>query len=404
MDWPLETDERLLWEGQPDPKPDPVTRGMLRRLAILAILLFLVFILALHYRISLSGDTFTIPCADPKLSELALPMTFLTNGVAAFGCAPLFILAMVLVPAYWNGWILRQTRIAVTNRRLLIRRLRLKAYDRSAVRALFRAIRPFAPKPGTPPDPHITLLLRYPLPGSGRVMDLALGPFPRDAGLACEAALHGMSAGSPTVYPPAHRFPSWMDAEERRWLTDGLSSGERLLWAGRPSTKRDTVATAVIAAALLILQFQSGIPQNYCRLLHTCLFRIGGPVGWLAGGIGLGAPTLWVNLLFLYLIAAPFLPQKLKLRPTRERYLVTDRRVIMRGGVFTPDRTFPPVVKRAGKGCSFIRFIWLNDTKPPPQHPSIFFTNGFASVADTDLPAALSAIGEMRAAPDPFRH
>ena len=127
--WPLEDGERVLWEGAPDPAAPPSDgiRPVFRTRFLAGFLLLLLAIgLALAaYRLRLSGDTWTLPCADPSL-RIELPLETLDGAAFAF-CLVGALVGLLFLEAGRARRIRRRTRYAVTDRRVLVavgRRLR----------------------------------------------------------------------------------------------------------------------------------------------------------------------------------------------------------------------------------------------------------------------------------------
>jgi len=398
----LAPDERLLWEGAPD-AAGPT--GFESRFLCAAALVFLALGAAtLVYRLTLAGDVWALPCADPSL-RIALPMDELDGIVAC-----LWFVAALFALFSAGGWSIRRTRrrtrYAVTDRRVLVAvggRVRRELPREGIVRVL-RGIPPLFSDCETPFF-SLTVLGRRPRPWKSAPM-LSIGPLRRADGLACEAVLLGLSPGA-EADGRAAAFPAWIPDAARRRLLAALSPGERIRWIGRPAFRRlpaEAIFVAVVVAASLLGLALCGDAGRLRSLVaeipnagRLFFVRIGWPFGWLFGAVAL---SIWLALpVALAAELGWFLSPSLRRREwSRQFFLVTDRRaVVLQHGFFetAPDLVFPPCARRAGRGRTNLLFT-TRPGAPPPARPTIRNARGFLDLPDADVPAALAALEALR--------
>ena len=394
--------ERLLWEGAPDATAP--TDGDSRFFRAAALVFLALGVAAFVYRLTLAGDVWTLPCADPSL-RVELPMDKLDGTVFAlwFGAA---LFALFPACGRWTRRVRRRTRYAVTDRRVLVAvggRVRHEL-PRDGIGRVLRGMT-LSPARDTP----FVLMVygRRPRPWKP-APQLSLGPLRRADGLACESALLGRAPAAETD-DRAASLPPWMPDDFRRRLLADLSPGERILWVGRPVFRRlppeGVFLAAVVAAALVGLALCDGdgglraLVSRVPDASRLFFVRIGWPFGWLFGAMALsiwaGLPVavvaeLWWGLSF----------SRRRREWSRRFFLVTDRRAVSAGPLCfetAPDLVFPPCAKRAGRGRTNLLFATRHGS-PPPARPTVVNSLGFLDLPDADLPAALAAIETLRQA------
>ena len=363
--------ERLLWEGAPDATAP--TDGDSRFFRAAALVFLALGVAAFVYRLTLAGDVWTLPCADPSL-RVELPMDKLDGTVFAlwFGAA---LFALFPACGRWTRRVRRRTRYAVTDRRVLVAvggRVR-RELPRDGIGRVLRGMT-LSPARDTPFG--LTVYGRRPRPWKP-APQLSLGPLRRADGLACEAALLGRAPAAETD-DRAAALPPWMPDDFRRRLLAGLSPGERILWVGRPVFRRlppeGVFLAAVVAAALVGLALCDGDGG-----LRALVSRVPDVVA-----------ELWWGLSF----------SRRRREWSRRFFLVTDRRAVSAGPLCfetAPDLVFPPCAKRAGRGRTNLLFA-TRPGSPPPARPTVVNSLGFLDLPDADLPAALAAIETLRQA------
>ena len=421
--WPLEDGEHVLWEGAPDAALTDADRRQCRRGVVAAVLAAAIFVALLAWRLSF-GDEIAIHPADSTLGDIAFDATPVDGMLALY----LLLVPLHLLLFFWPALerrMLRGTRYALTDRRLLLRRGRrirqvVPVSDISAVgfgepdalsRAKARILR------RSPPPWHADRNGYHPL----------IGPFSPAAADALDAALRkvlglspaeekGDAPSGPGTSAPA--FPAWMEARERERTSSILVPGETLLWCGRPAAclSRSSLLLAAcigiffICAAPVFFR-PEGNPLWIPRIVETermLLMRVGGVAGWTAGAVF----ALFELVIFAFtlggvafLVSMPWWERRSRLR---SRYLVTDRRVLWLGkGVFAPTpyreslvdpagELDPPVVRRSGPGRSdlFLRILpWRSGA---PARVSRRTAIGLLDLPDEDIPAALAALERLR--------
>ena len=403
--WPLEDGERVLWDGAPDSAAPPSDGiGPVFRTRFLAgfLLLLLAIGLALAaYRLRLSGDTWTLPCADPSL-RIELPIETL-DGLAFAFCFVGALVGLVFLEGGRARRIRRRTRYAVTDRRVLVavgRRLRTVSRD-AVVRVLRESCVPLEPDP--PREWFGLVVLLRPQRRWQTPERVVLGPLARASGLACEALLLGLDPAEESG-ETARTLPDWLPDDSRRRLLAVLSPGERILWMGRPVFRRfppELVFPAVVVVAGIVAMAFAEDPSaresfvGFAGGIRTLLVRIGWPFGWLFGAVLLSMPALL--LVALVLEAKWCLTEERRQAWSQRIFLVTDRRAVSPYGEVAddPGLLFPPVVKRVGRDRATV-FFAARPGSPPPRRPNAFNALGFRDLPDADLPAALAALEELR--------
>jgi hypothetical protein len=403
--WPLEDGERVLWEGAPDSAAPPSDGiGPIFRTRFLAgfLLLLLAIGLALAaYRLRLSGDTWTLPCADPSL-RIELPLETLDGAAFAF-CFVGALVGLVFLGAGRARRIRRRTRYAVTDRRVLVavgRRLRAVSRD-AVVRVLREPCVRLAPDP--PQEWFGLVVLLRPRRRWQTPERVVLGPLARESGLACEALLLGLDPAEESG-ETARTLPDWLPDDSRRRLLAALSPGERILWMGRPVFRRFppelVFLAAVVVAGIVAMAFAEHPSARealvgFAAAARTLFVRIGCPFGWLFGAILLAMPA--GCLVGVVLNVKWFLTAERRREWSRLFFLVTDRRAVSPTVLVAvdPDRLFPPVVKRLGRDRANVYFAARPGSRPP-RRPNAFTALGFLDLPPADIPAALAALEELR--------
>ena len=403
--WPLEDGERVLWEGAPDSAAPPSGGiGPVSRTRFLAgfLLLLLAIGLALAaYRLRLSGDTWTLPCADPSL-RIELPLETLDGAAFAF-CLVGALVGFIFLGAGRARRIRRRTRYAVTDRRVLVavgRRLRTVSRD-AVVRVLREACVRLEPDP--PREWFGLVVLLRPRRRWQTPERVVLGPLARESGLACEALLLGLDPAKESG-ETARTLPDWLPDDSRRRLLAALSPDERILWMGRPVFRRFPLElvfrTAVVVAGIVAMAFAKdpSAGEAFERLIETERFlfvRMGWPFGWLFGIVMLSLPVLL--LVVIVIDGKWYLPAERRREWSRRFFLVTDRRAVSPYDTVADDfdRLFPPVVKRVGRDRANVYFA-ARPGSPPPRRPNAFNAVGFLDLPYADVPAALAALEELR--------
>lgn len=397
-DWPLDENERLLWEDSIDPAA-PINRVVpffRSRFLWGFFLLLLAAGLALSaYRLRLSGDTWRLPCADPTL-QIELPMQRLDDTVVGF-CLVAALTGFLVVEGEFAGRARRRTRYAVTDRKVLIAvGRRLRAISRDSVVSVFRDSGITFGRNSPRGWFGVGLLLR-PQSRWRTLERIVLGPFAEASGRACEALLLGLDPEAESG-AEARALPDWLPDALRRRLLALLLPGERILWTGRPVFRRFTperiVSPLLLVAFLAAMAYADGLSAQemltrFAAAIRFLFVRIGWPFGWVLG------------LMLLLVSVTPFMailgwgwaiPAEIR-RERNRFFLVTDRRAFlsMNGILVATDRLFPPVVKRAGRDRAHVYFAARSGFNQP-RRPSVFNAIGFRDLSVADLPAALSAL------------
>ena len=408
--WPLEDGERVLWEGAPDsaaPPSDgigPVFRT--RFLGGFLLLLLAIGLALVAYRLRLTGDTWTLPCADPSL-RIELPLETLDGAAFAF-CFVGALVGLVFFEAGRTRRIRRRTRYAVTDRRVLAtvgRRLRAVSRD-AVVRVLREPCVRLAPDP--PQEWFGLVVILRPRRRWQTPERVVLGPLARESGLACEALLLGLDSAEESG-GTARALPDWLPNDSRRRLLAVLSPGERILWMGRPVFRRfppELVFLAVVVVAGIVAMAFAKDPSageafaGFAKTVRHLFVRIGWPFGWLFGTVMLSLPALL--LVVIVVEGIWYLPAERRREWSRRFFLVTDRRAVSPYDTVADDfdRLFPPVVKRVGRDRANVYFA-ARPGSPPPRRPNAFNAVGFLDLPDADVPAALAALEELRNSAEP---
>ncbi len=401
--WPLDANERLLWEDSIDPAA-PINRVVpffrSRFLWGFFLLLLSAGIVLSAYRLRLSGDTWRLPCADPSL-QIELPMQTL-NGMAIGFCLVAALTGFLVVEGEFAGRARRRTRYAVTDRRVLIAvGRRLRAIPRDSVEGVFRDSgimfgRNFL-KGWFGVGLHLRPRSRWRTPER-----IVLGPFPEASGRACEALLLGLDPDAESG-AEACALPDWLPEALRRHLLALLLPGERILWTGRPVFRRVTPEMIVyplfLIAFLVVFAFADGLSAQemlarFAAAVRLLFVRVGWPFGWVLG------------LVLMLVSVTPFMvmfgwgwliPAEIRREWNRRFFLVTDRRAVfsMNGILVATDRLFPPVVKRAGRDRAHVYFAARSGFRQP-RRPNVFNAIGFRDLSVADLPAVLAALENLR--------
>lgn len=413
--WPFKPGERLLWEGAPDPAPAKTARRIARRLLFWAAFLSLVAAAWVVLRLTVIGEEIVV---HPAISELE-PFGF--ESKAADACmVQVFIVALLLVwPAFrmWkDGWRLRSTRCAITDCRALVRiGTKTQAASFANVPAvLWRA----------DADGRRSFLVCLPpsksalpaMPGG-----VGLGPFDPTTANAVESALRKANGLPPpdesADVSSSHRFPSWMDAVERKAILARLLPGERLLWCGRPDpTPSKTVKIATWMARLVLgaiglwclVGLVPTFPEHFSRsreILQVLFVGVGGPLGWLMGFVMALFAIFYFTAPFL-LLAIPWGGRRTNRQYIQCRHLVTDRRAwtmrlgdkpgAMVGGMAIIG-SMPAVARELG-GRFSVAFLSKNGKALIAPRLGAFPAYGFAELSETDAHAAAEALGALRRA------
>ena len=398
-DWPLGENERLLWEDSINPAA-PINRVVpffRSRFLWGFFLLLLSAGLALSaYRLRLSGDSWRLPCTDPSL-QIELPMQTL-NGMAIGFCLVAALTGFLVVEGEFAGRARRQTRYAVTDRRVLIAvGRRLRAIPRDSIESVFRDSAITFGRTSPRGWFGVGLLLRpqsrWRTPGQ-----IVLGPFAEASGRACEALLLGLDPEAESG-AEARALPDWLPDALRRRLLALLLPGERILWTGRPVFRRFKLETIVpplvLIAFLVTMAFADGLSAQeilarFTGAVRLLFVRIGCPFGWV---LGLVLLLVFVTPFMVILGWGWVIPAEIRRERSRRFFLVTDRRAFlsMNGILVATDRLFPPVVKRAGRDRANVYFAARSGFKQP-RRPNVFNAIGFRDLSVADLPAALAAL------------
>ena len=421
--WPLEDGEHVLWEGAPDATLTDADRRQCRRGVVVAVLAAAIFVALLAWRLSF-GEEIAIHSADPTLGDIVFDADPVDGMLALY----LLLVPLHLLLFFWPALerrMLRGTRYALTDRRLLLRRGRrirqvVPVSDISAAgfggadargRVKARILRRSPPSPWrADPNRHHPLLGPFD-PAAADALDAAL----RKALGFSRAAEGDASSESGTSAPS---FPAWMEAHERERMASILVPGEKLLWCGRPAAYLSRLSL-LIAVCIVILVARAapaflrpeGNPLWIPRIVEIermLLLRVGGVAGWTAGAVFALFELVVFAITFgsaAFLVTMPWWERRSRLR---SRYLVTDRRVFGVGrDVFAPapcreslvdpnGELDPPVVRRSGPGRSDLFLRTLPWRSGAPARVSRRTAIGLLDLPDEDIPAALAALERLR--------
>ena len=410
--WPLESGERLLWEGAPDPAPTKSARRISRRLLFWAALLFLIAAVWIVLRLTVIGGEIVVHAANPSLEAFSFEAKAVDfNLIHLFIIAAVFTLTVLQMRVVQRR--LGRTRCAVTDCRVLVR-CGTKVQSAS-----------FADAPGvlwqTDDEGRRSFFVCHPLskpalsvlPGG-----VGMGPFDAKTAADVESLLRKVN-GFPQQEEndaslPCHRFPFWADAGEREAIAAHLLPGERLLWYGR---SEPTPSKTVIIVSLILNIFLGAIgllglfvlvpsfPDQFRKgreILQLLFIDVGGPLGWLMGFV-MGLFTILYFSAPFILLVIPLLERNKKRQTSQYRHLVTDHRAwTMRlgnnpgaiGGAAIVCGT--PVVLQEFGGCFSVAFLSAGGKALIVPRLGIFPTYGFAELSESDAHAAAEALNALR--------